>query len=188
MSFGCLGVEGRLKKNVFLEKRRNHLMMSRYKLFLSKLYLFQFFGNLMFIYPLYALMFSDAWMGAWEISFLFAVWSLVAFLFEIPSWALADTYWRKTILLRCRILKWLCFLIWLFRMSFRWFLVWLIIWWIGSAFFSWSLQAFVYDELVEYWKEDDYTKVTWNIWAITLIAMALASFVAMVSLVDLLSL
>jgi len=137
-------------------------MINQYKAFLTKIYLFQFFGNLMFIYPLYALMFADAGVSPFQISFLFAVWSLVCFLLEIPSWVLWDTYSRKKILIFSRLIKAIWFLVCVFWMSYRWFVVCLFLWWVSSAMHSWTLQAFVYDEMVAYWKEGDYTKVLWR--------------------------
>ncbi len=153
--------------------------MWTYKKFLNKIYLFQFFGNLMFIYPVYAVMFHDTWLWAWEISFLYAIWSWVAFILEIPSWGWADIYSRKSILIISKVIKAFAFIIQVYRMSFRWFFVWLFLRWISSALTSWSLEAFVYDEMVEYWKEDDYAKVLWRISSISLIAFAVSSFLAM---------
>ena len=47
------------------------------------------------LYPLYALLFADSGLSGAEISALFAIWSAVGLLAEVPSGALADRFSRR---------------------------------------------------------------------------------------------
>ena len=47
------------------------------------------------LYPVYALLFADTGLTTAQISSLFAIWSVVSFVCEIPAGALADVWFRK---------------------------------------------------------------------------------------------
>ena len=55
-------------------------------------------ADLVPIYPLYALLFADSGLSDAEISALFALWSAVGIIAEVPSGALADRFGRRTAL------------------------------------------------------------------------------------------
>ena len=46
-------------------------------------------------YPLYALLFLDTGLSEAQISVLFALWSITAFVAEVPTGALADRWSRR---------------------------------------------------------------------------------------------
>lgn len=67
---------------------------------LNAIYGFKFFDDFILIYPLYAVMFTDAGMQPWQLAALLMVWSATSIVLEIPSGAWADKcywahYWEK---------------------------------------------------------------------------------------------
>jgi len=150
-----------------------------YKHFLRKIYTYQFFDDLIFIMPLYVVMFQDFWMASYQVSILLWAMAITSLLLEVPTWVLADKYSRKGILIIWQFMQMASFLVWIYFKSFRWFLIGIVIRWIAYSLNSGTAQAFLYDEMKEYWKEKDYSsilgKLTWAsviwLWVSSLIAM-----------------
>jgi MFS family permease len=57
------------------------------------------------LYPLYALLFADTGMSGAQISALFAIWSAVGVIAEVPSGALADRFSRRACLVAAGVLQ-----------------------------------------------------------------------------------
>jgi MFS family permease len=113
----------------------------------------------MLLFPLYAVMFEDRGLTVFQISILFIVWSLAAFLLEVPSGVFADKYSRKHILAIGQLFKITGFLFWIFMPTFTGFMIGFIFWGIKSALHSGTFEALIYDELKIFKKESLYTKV-----------------------------
>lgn len=113
----------------------------------------------MFIFPLYAVMFQDSGLDAFQISTLFIVWSAVSFTLVVPSGVLADKYSRKKILIIAQIFKIVGFGIWLAFPTYTGFLLGFIFWGAQGAFRSGTFEALLYDELALFKKTDQYTKI-----------------------------
>ena len=64
----------------------------------TTLYGYAFLDDLVLLYPVYALLFADTGLPLWQISSLFALWSLTAVVLEVPSGAWADTVSRRRLL------------------------------------------------------------------------------------------
>src|SRR5919107_3080726 len=62
-------------------------------------------GDLVALYPLYALLFADTGLSDAEISVLFALWSAVGIAAEVPSGALADRVGRRAALVAGALLQ-----------------------------------------------------------------------------------
>ena len=62
------------------------------------LYGYVFLDDFVLLYPVYALLFSDTGLSLWQISSLFALWSITGVLLEVPSGAWADAVSRRTLL------------------------------------------------------------------------------------------
>ncbi len=99
------------------------------------------------LYPVYALLFADAGLTTGEISSLFAVWSVVSFVAEVPSGALADVWSRKRLYALGQVVTAAGYGLWLLWPSFGGFLAGFVLWGLGGAFASGSLEALVYDRL-----------------------------------------
>lgn len=148
------------------------------RLFLLQIYAYSFFDELIFIYPLYAVMFADYGLSALQISLLFTAWSLTGFVLEIPSGTLADKYSRKHLLLGAQLVRILGFGCWMLHPTFWGFMTGFVCWGISGAFCSGTFQALVFDELKQFGREHAYGKVIGRTRSISLIAILLASALA----------
>src|SRR3954453_719413 len=100
-------------------------------------------------YPLYALLFLDTGLSEAQISFLFAVWSITAFVAEVPTGALADRWSRRGSLLLAGCLQAAAFTVWTVAPGFPAFAVGFVVWGVGGALMSGTSEALVYDALAE---------------------------------------
>ncbi len=86
---------------------------------------------------------------------------VVAFIFEVPSWAWADRFWRKKMYFLGISLIILSFSFWLFSKDLYLFIFSAILNWLWFAITSWNFEALIHDSLEE--------KLEWNkfkkIWA-----------------------
>src|SRR3954454_2538955 len=110
-------------------------------------------------YPLYALLFLDTGLSDAEISLLFAVWSVTAFVTEVPAGALADRWSRRGVLVLGGVLEGVGFIVWTASPSFWSFLVGFVIWGVAGALWSGAAEALVYDELAAVGAEDSFARV-----------------------------
>lgn len=146
--------------------------------YLAKIYAYKFFDDLLFIYPLYAVMFIDFGLNALQISVLLIVWSGTAFLLEVPSGVIADMYSRKYVLFCSQLIRAVGLLIWFLYPTFIGFLAGFVLWGIKSALSSGTFEALVYDELKQMRKENQYAKIIGRAGSFTFIAQIVASISA----------
>lgn len=130
------------------------------KHFLLKIYSFALFSDLVFIYPLYTIMFADNGMSPLQISLLLTIWVLTAFILEVPSGVIADQYPRKYILFFAELTRIIGYLFWIFKPNFIGYMIGFILWGIKGAFTSGTIEALVYDELKANKQEGKYLKVS----------------------------
>lgn len=149
------------------------------KNFLRIIYAYGLFDDLILIYPLYVVMFSDYGLSTLEISIFFMVWSITIFLLEVPSGVLADKFPRKNLLIIGQLIRAIGYSIWLLIPNFTGFLIGFILWGIQGALQSGTLEALVYDELKKFRQEDLYLKTIGRLYAIklagTIVSAGLAS-------------
>ncbi|HYG83933.1 MAG TPA: MFS transporter [Verrucomicrobiae bacterium] len=116
--------------------------------FKSLIYIQQFLGDCMPIYPLYALMFAQqGGLDNTAISYLFIIWVLIAMVAEVPTGIIADRMSRKQALMYSYLLQAAAFLVWLAVPSFGGYAAGFVLWGIGYAFSSGTFQAYLYEEL-----------------------------------------
>ena len=111
------------------------------------------------LYPLYALLFADSGLSEAEISSLFALWSAVAVLAEVPCGAWADRNSRRSALVAAGALQALGYLFWIAWPSFGGFATGFVLWGVGGALSSGSIQALVHDGLAAAGAEQHYAAV-----------------------------
>src|SRR3954463_12835725 len=63
-------------------------------------------------YPLYALLFLDTGLSQAQISLLFALWSVTAFVAEVPTGALAGHWSRRGLVVLAGFLQAVAFVLW----------------------------------------------------------------------------
>ncbi|WP_312034472.1 MFS transporter [Actinoplanes sp. TBRC 11911] len=101
----------------------------------------------MLLYPVYALLFADRGLSTAELSTLFALWSVVSFVAEIPSGALADTWSRRKLYALGEWLTAAGYAVWIVWPAYPGFALGFVLWGVGGALGSGTLEALVYDEL-----------------------------------------
>ncbi len=87
---------------------------------------------------------------------------IISFIFEIPSGAWADKYWRKKLYLLWLFLMIFSFSIWIFANSIYLFIISAILNWIWFAITSGNLEAIIHDNLEIENKEKDFKDIQAN--------------------------
>ncbi|MEV0155197.1 MFS transporter [Micromonospora sp. NPDC050686] len=113
----------------------------------TTLYGYTFLTDVVLLYPLYSLLFTDTGLSVGQISSLFVLWSATSIAMEVPSGALADAVSGRLLLRLAPLLPGAAFAIWVVLPSYPTFAVGFVLWGIGGALNSGSLEALVYTEL-----------------------------------------
>jgi MFS family permease len=132
------------------------------------------------LYPLYALLFADSGLSAAEISALFAIWSAVGVVAEVPSGALADRFSRRACLVAAGVLQACGYSAWILLPSFAGFALGFVLWGLGGVLVSGAQEALLYDGLVAAGAEEQYARVNGWVTAAELIAQLPAALAATV--------
>ncbi|MEU2286136.1 MFS transporter [Streptomyces sp. NPDC013178] len=140
----------------------------------TTLYGYAFLDECVLLYPVYALLFSDAGLSLWQISSLFALWSITGVLLEVPSGAWADAVSRRLLLWLGPLLKAVGFALWVTVPSYGAFAVGFVLYGVAGALGSGALEALVYDELDRLGAADRYARVTGRARAAGLVAVMAA--------------
>ncbi|MDQ0785887.1 MFS transporter [Streptomyces sp. B3I8] len=142
------------------------------------LYRYAFLDEFVLLYPVYALLFSDAGLSLGQISSLFALWSLTGVLLEVPSGAWADGTSRRRLLVLAPLLTATGFALWVLLPSYASFAVGFVLWGAGGALGSGTLEALVYDELERLGAADRYAGIMGRTRACGLVAVTAAMALA----------
>ncbi|MGY0502524.1 MFS transporter [Nocardia sp. FBN12] len=121
--------------------------------------LFKGTRDLLPIYALYGVLFADHGLSTAQISLLLAIWSVTAFLLEVPSGAWADTVSRRRLLVLSSLLQTACFALWMLAPSFTGFALGFLVWGIAGALESGTFEALIYDELVAQREPSAYARI-----------------------------
>ncbi|MFD9039759.1 MFS transporter [Streptomyces bottropensis] len=140
----------------------------------ATLYGYAFLDDFVLLYPVYALLFSDAGLSIWQISSLFALWSLTGILLEVPSGAWADTVSRRLLLWLGPLLTAAGFALWVAVPSYGAFAAGFVLWGVRGALGSGALEALVYDELDRLGAADRYARVIGRAQAVGMVAVMAA--------------
>ncbi|MGW4847965.1 MFS transporter [Nocardia brasiliensis] len=110
--------------------------------------LFKGIGELIPFYAVYALLFAEHGLSTGQISSLFAIWSVTAFLLEVPSGAWADTVSRRALLILSGVLLTAGFALWTVVPTYIGFASGFVLWGAAGALASGTFEALLYDDLV----------------------------------------
>jgi len=133
------------------------------------------------IVPFYIIYFLDVWLTLWQIALISSFRSIVSLVSEIPTWTIADLYWKKISVILWFILSWITVFCIPFFQSFVWICIIFCINALTETLFSGSDQAWISDVIEKNDKKliDSYfsrNRSISNFWFI--IAWVLASLVA----------
>ncbi|WP_328497582.1 MFS transporter [Streptomyces sp. NBC_00414] len=137
----------------------------------ATLYGYAFLDDFVLLYPVYALLFADTGLTVWQISSLFATWSLTGVLLEIPSGAWADAVSRRLLLWIGPLLTAAGFTLWVLVPSYWAFALGFVLWGAKGALGSGALEALVYEELDRLGAADRYGRVMGRARAAGLVAV-----------------
>ncbi|WP_037682463.1 MFS transporter [Streptomyces cellulosae] len=138
------------------------------------LYGYAFLDDFVLLYPVYALLFADTGLTVWQMSSLFALWSLTGVLLEVPSGAWADAVSRRLLLWLGPLLTVVGFALWVLLPSYWAFAAGFVLWGVRGALGSGALEALVYEELVRLGAADRYARVMGRARAAGLLAVMAA--------------
>jgi MFS family permease len=109
---------------------------------------------------------------------LFLIWSVVGFVAEVPTGALADRFNRRVALVGSSLLQALGYVLWFTLPGFFGFAAGFVLWGLGGALASGSIEALLYDGLAAAGAEDRYAQVNGRVTAMGLISQIPAAFAA----------
>ncbi|MEU9188792.1 MFS transporter [Streptomyces sp. NPDC048484] len=144
----------------------------------ATLYGYAFLDDFVLLYPVYALLFADSGLTVWQISSLFALWSITGVFLEVPSGAWADSVSRRTLLWLAPLLTATGFALWVTVPSYGAFALGFVLWGAGGALSSGAREALVYDELDRLGAADRYARVMGRARAVGLLAVMAAMALA----------
>lgn len=132
------------------------------------------------LYEFYALMFADNGMSDAQISALFLIWSLVGIVAEVPTGALADRFSRRGALAAGAVLQGVGFALWMAIPGFDGYAAGFVLWGLGGALTSGSLESLLYDGLKAVGATAHYQRLLGRLTAAGLIAQIPAALGATV--------
>ena len=124
---------------------------------------------------MYALLFTDHGLSAWQLSSLLVIWSATGIVVEVPSGALADAYSRRALLVIGPLLTAAGYALWVGVPSYPAFAAGFVLWGIQGSLASGALEALVYEELDRLGAAGMYPKLTGRAHAVGVIAVLLAT-------------
>ena len=111
------------------------------------------------VFPVYALLFTDAGLSTGQVSSLFVIWSATHVVLEVPSGAWADTVSRRRLLVAGAALYGCCFALWTAVPTYAAFAGGFVLWGLSGSLVSGSYEAYVYDHLHARRAEASYRRV-----------------------------
>ena len=144
----------------------------------AALYAYAFLDEFVLLYPLYALLFTDAGLGPVEISALFVLWSATAIVLEVPSGALADAVSRRALLVAAPLIGAAGYGLWVLVPGFWAFALGFVLWGVRGALVSGSFEALAYEELAARGAAGAYARVLGRAHTAGVAAVVLATALA----------
>ena len=111
------------------------------------------------VFPVYALLFTDAGLSTGQVSTLLVIWSATHVVLEVPSGAWADTVSRRRLLVLASALYAGCFALWSAVPTYAAFAGGFVLWGLSGSLVSGTYEAYVYDHLYARQRQDSYRKV-----------------------------
>jgi MFS family permease len=126
----------------------------------------------------YALLFTHAGLSDAQVSALFAIWSAVGLVTNVPAGALADRFSRRTALAAGALFQAAAYALWLTFPVFAGFAAGFVLWGLGGALTSGALEALLYDGLTSVDATPHFTRAYSRLTAATLLAQFPAALAA----------
>ena len=130
------------------------------------------------IYPLYALLFVSTGLSDAEVSALFAIWSTVAIVAEVPFGAFADRFSRKWSVVGAGVCQAAGYALWTVLPGFTGFAAGFVLWGVGGAMSSGAVEALLHDGLAAAGASSHFGRVLGRVTAVGLLAQIPAALLA----------
>ena len=130
------------------------------------------------IYPLYALLFVSTGLSDAEVSALFALWSTVAVVAEVPFGAFADRFSRKWSIVGAGVCQAAGYALWTVLPGFTGFAAGFVLWGVGGAMSSGAVEALLHDGLAAVGASSVFGRVLGRVTAVGLLAQVPAAVLA----------
>jgi len=127
-------------------------------------------GNVIPLYPLYALLFAHAGLSQAAISGLFVIWSVSGIACQVPTGALADRFSRRGALALAGVGQALAYTTWIVAPAYSGFAAGFLLWGVSGTLMTGSLEALAYDGLATAGAARLYPKLRGRLTAIELLA------------------
>ena len=129
------------------------------------------------VFAVYALFMQARGASPAEISALLAIWSIAAFVFEVPSGVLADRFDRVWVMACSRVLQAAAFALWWYWPTFPGFALGFVLWGLAGAMWSGTNEAWLFEALHARAAGEQYERIyaAGSAWASVGICIALAS-------------
>ncbi|MGD8829800.1 MAG: MFS transporter [Pseudomonadales bacterium] len=141
-----------------------------------------FFDDFVLVYPVYAIMMLEHGVGELDLGVLFVIWSASSLVFEIPSGVLGDLYDRRVYIFVGCLVRAGGYLAWWLMPTTPGFALGFILWSLGSAIHSGTLESLLFDALSAQGRVADFARIYGRGKAAhglgVLAAMALGGYVA----------
>ena len=142
---------------------------------IKKIYWYKILLSMFFSVPIMVLFWQKNWLNLTQIMLLQSFASILVVILEIPTWYIADIFWRKKSLILASLFWSLAISIYSISYWFLEFFIWEIFFALAISFTSWTLSAFVYDTLLELKKEKEFKKIWWNMTFYWMLALAISN-------------
>jgi heme exporter protein D len=127
------------------------------------------------LYSVYALLFTDSGLSVAQVSSLFVIWSVTAFVLEVPSGAWADTIDRRRLLVLSALVHAAGFASWVLLPTYAGFALGFVLWGVAGSIVSGTFESLLYDELDAHGRADRYTRIVGWAHASAMVANLVAS-------------
>ena len=139
-----------------------------------KIIWFRVFFSFLLILPIISLFFLERGLTMTEIFIAQWVFAAAILLWEVPSWYLADKFWKKKVLVVWTLFFTLWMLMYIFAHNFLFFAITEIILWIAFSMISWADSAMLHDSLEAQGKESEYHQVESKSYSYSMYSLAVS--------------
>jgi len=136
-----------------------------------------FLSWMTFLVPVITLLYTYVWLSIFQIILIANIWSLVVRIFELPTSVFADTAGKKKSLVISVVCNFIATVIIVFFPSYLGFLIASFFWGLYFAFWSWTGQAFLEENLREIGEENKFWKVIWHLMSLETLAWLFVSLI-----------
>ncbi len=145
------------------------------KLNILKYYLYSAISNMLFFLPIVYIFFQDNGLTLTQIFIIESIFSIWIVLFEVPTGAVADYFWKKISLMSWSIVWIFSCVLFFYGTTFFTFTLAYLVWALGWALLSGADTALLYDILHKNNQKELFKRYQWNAKLIWLISISLAS-------------